>query len=95
MVPEPMLVTQLSRSGATLETRFPLQPNSLHDLRLVLQPRPVVVKGRVVHCRISGVDQDLVTYVTGMEFVEPTDGVAAAIGAFLDGLVSARGDVTS
>ena len=47
MVLEPMLVAELSRSGATIETRFPLQLNSLHDLRLTLRPRPVVIKGRV------------------------------------------------
>ena len=92
MVLEPMLVAELSRSGATIETRFPLQLNSLHDLRLTLRPRPVVIKGRVIHCRISDVDQDVVTYLSGMEFVEPTERVVTAIGEFLDGLALERRD---
>ena len=94
MMLEPMLIVELSGSGATIETRFPLQLDSLHDLRLTLRPHPVVVKGRVIHSRISDVDQDVVTYLSGMEFVEPTDRVAAAIVEFLDGLEQERGGGT-
>src|SRR5205814_1175745 len=78
MVFQPMLIKEISRGGATVETRFPMHLNSLHDLRLTLGSRSVVVKGRVVHSRISDVDQDIVTYRTGVEFVEPSDRVAAA-----------------
>jgi hypothetical protein len=90
MVLEPMLIRELSRTGATIETRFALHLNSLHDLRLTLGDRPVVVKGRVVHCRISDVDQDAVTYVTGVEFAEPSERIVTAIGDFLDSVRSAR-----
>ena len=90
MVFEPMLIKEISRGGATVETRFPLHLNSLHDLRITLGPRSVVVKGRVVHSRISDVDQDIVTYRTGMEFIEPSERVATAIGAFLDGIKATR-----
>jgi hypothetical protein len=37
-----------------------------------------------VHSRISDVDQDIVTYTTGMEFVEPSERVAAAIARYLE-----------
>jgi hypothetical protein len=84
MVFEPMLVKEVSRGGATVETRFPLHLNSLHDLRLTLGTRSLIVKGRVVHSRISDVDQDIVTYRSGVEFVEVSDRVTAAIAEFLD-----------
>ena len=84
MVFEPMVVKELSRIGATVETRFPLHLNSLHDVRLTLGARSVVVKARVVHSRISDVDQDVVTYRTGVEFVEPSQRVMNAISEFLE-----------
>ena len=93
MVFEPMLVKEVSRGGATLETRFPLHLNSLHDLRLTLGARSVIVKGRVVHSRISDVDQDIVTYRSGVEFVEMSDRVTAAIAEFLDTVRAGRSGV--
>jgi hypothetical protein len=93
MVFEPMLVKEVSIGGATVETRFPLHLNSLHDLRLTLGDRSIVVKGRVVHSRISDVDQDIVTYRTGMEFVEPSERVTAAIAAFLEAVKANRSGV--
>ena len=93
MVFQPMLVKDISLSGATVETRYPLHLDSLHDLRLMLGPTCVIVKGRVVHSHISDVDQDIVTFRTGMEFVEPSERVAAAIGAFLDAVKADRSGV--
>ncbi len=84
MVFQPMAVREIGRGGATVETAYPLQLNSLHDLRLTLGDRSIVVKGRVVHSRISDVDQEIVTYRSGMEFVDASDRVLAAIGVFLD-----------
>jgi hypothetical protein len=95
MVFEPMLIKDLSRSGATVETRFPLALNSLHDVRLTLGSNSVIVKGRVVHSRISEVDQDIVTYRTGLEFIEASDRVAAAITRFLDALKANRSPTTA
>jgi len=93
MVFQPMLIKEVSRGGATVETRFPMHLNSLHDLRLTLGPRSIVVKGRVVHSRISDVDQDIVTYRTGMEFVEPSDRVSTAISEFLEMVKANRSGV--
>ena len=90
MVFEPMLIKEMSRSGATVETRFPLALNSLHEIRLTLSSTSVILKARVVHSRISDVDQDIVTYRTGIEFIEPSDRVAAAIAEFLDTLKVTR-----
>ena len=93
MVSEPMVVKEVSARGATVETRFPLHLDSLHDLRLTLGSLPVVVKGRVIHSRISDVDQDVVTYRTGLEFVEPSERVVAAIAQYLDAVKAHRSGV--
>ena len=83
MVFEPMAVTLLSVKGLAIETRFALHLNSLHEMRLTLGALPVVVKARVVHSHISDVDQDLVTYHSGLEFVELPDRVRDVIAEFL------------
>jgi hypothetical protein len=90
MVFEPMLIKDIGIGGATVETRFPLHLDSLHEFRLVLGDRSVVVKGRVVDSRISDVDQDIVTYRTGIEFVEASERVVHAIDEFLEGVKATR-----
>ena len=86
MVFQPTAVRQMSHGGMQVETAFPLQLDSLHEFRLTLGDRSVVVKGRVAHSRISDVDQDIITYRTGVEFLELSDRVAAAIALFVDEL---------
>ncbi len=90
MVFEPLAVKELGVGGATIETRFPLHLNSLHDLRLTLGSKSVVVKGRVVHSHISEVDQADVAYLTGLEFVAPPDYVVSAITEYLESLRTGR-----
>src|SRR6266478_6120750 len=68
---QPMAVKESSRGGVQVETSFPLQLESLHDLRFTLGDRSIVVKGRVAHCRICGMDQERVTYRSGFEFTDP------------------------
>ena len=70
MVYEPMAIKEISRGGAQIETGFPLHLDSLHDFRLTIGDRSVIVKARVAHCSITDVDQELVTYRSGIEFVE-------------------------
>jgi hypothetical protein len=84
MVYQPMLICQISQGGMQVETGFPLHLDSLHECRLTLGARSVVVKGRVAHARISDVDQDVVRYRSGIEFIEPSEHVAAAIAEFID-----------
>ena len=93
MVFQPMLVRDISSGGVTVETRFPLQIDSLHDIRVTLADRSVVVKGRVAHSHISDVDQDIVMYRTGLEFVEPSAAVRGAIVAFIEALKANRSGV--
>ena len=93
MVFEPLQIKEISRGGASVETRFPLSLNSLHELRLTLGWKSVVLKGRVAHSRISDVDQEVVTYRSGIEFVEPTERVRAVISEFLETLKARRSGV--
>jgi hypothetical protein len=90
MMYEPMLIREIGVGGATIETRYALHLDSLHDLRLVLGDLSVIVKGRVVHSRISDVDQDIVTYRTGVEFVEVSERVTNAIAEFLEHVKTTR-----
>ena len=83
MVFQPIAVKEISRGGAQVESGFSLHPNSLHEFRLTLGDRSVVVKGRVAHCTISDVDQELVLYRSGVEFVDMSDHVRSAIGEFI------------
>lgn len=93
MVYEPMTITELSVDGLAVETRFPLHLESLHDMRLTLGTQSVVVKARVVHSHISDVDQELVAYHSGLEFVELPDYVRSAIAEFLDAVKAYRSGV--
>ena len=86
MVYQPTTVRQISRGGMQVETAFPLHLDSLHDFRLTLGDRSVVVKGRIAHCHISDVDQDIVVYRSGVEFVEPPERVAVVIDDFVSSL---------
>lgn len=89
MVFQPTAVLQMSHGGMQVETAFPLQLDSLHDFRLTLGDRSIVVKGRVAHSRISDVDQDIVTYRTGVEFIELSERVQAAIALFVGEITKA------
>jgi hypothetical protein len=90
LILQPVAIKEISIGGADIESGFALQPNSLHDFRLSLGERSVVVKGRVVRCSISDVDQEIVLYRSGVEFVELSDCVRNAITEFVDGLRTGR-----
>lgn len=90
MVFQPMAIKEISRGGAQVETVFPLQLDSLHDFRLTLGEQSIVLKGRVAHCRISDVDQELVTYRSGIEFIEPSDRVYSVISEFISTIKESR-----
>ncbi len=83
MVFQSMQIRDISVGGLTVETRFPLHLSSLHDVRLTLATKSVIVKGRVAHSRISDVDQDIVTYRSGLEFVAPSHRVLEVIREYL------------
>jgi len=84
MIFQPLSIKEISRGGCLVETTFPLHLNSLHDVRLTLGDRSVVMKGRVAHCRISDVEQEIVTYRSGVEFIEMNDRVRDVIKDFIE-----------
>jgi hypothetical protein len=80
---EPMAILDISVTGALIETKFPLQLDSLHDFRLSLGSRSVIVKGRIAHCKIGELHEGVVLYRTGVEFVEPSEHALAAMRSFV------------
>ena len=81
-----MAIRQLSGGGALIEIGVPLHIDSLHDFRLTLGDRSVVVKARVVHSHISTVGSDRVSYHTGIEFVDLSEAITQVLGAFIEAL---------
>ena len=81
---QPMAVRQISRGGMQVETRFALLLDSLHEFRLTLGERSIVIKGRIVHSHISDVDPEAVLYVTGVEFIEPSAHAQSVIDDFVE-----------
>jgi PilZ domain-containing protein len=90
MVFQATTIKEISRGGAQLETAFPLHVDSLHEFRLSLGDRSVVVKGRVAHCSISDVDQEVLTYRSGIEFIELSERVFEVIADFIDAIKTGR-----
>lgn len=90
MVFQPLSIKEISHGGCLVETSFPLHLNSLHDIRLTLGDQSIVLKGRVAHCRISEVDQELVHYKSGIEFIEPSERVRGVIKEFIEAIKAGR-----
>ena len=90
MVFQPMTIKEISRGGAQIETTYPLQLNSLHDFRLTLGDRSVVLKGRVVHSHISDVDPESVFYLAGIEYIDVSDRIVEVIGEFIEAIKAGR-----
>ena len=90
LVPQSIAITQISRTGMQVETGFPLQLAALYEFRLTLATQSVVVKGRVAHARVSDVERDLLAYRSGIEFVDVSPGVTAAIAEYVEAIQQAR-----
>ncbi len=90
MVFQPMVIKEIARGGCQVETGFPLQLDSLHEFRLTLGDRSVVVKGRVAHCSISDMDQEVVLYRSGVEFIEPSERIFSVISDFINAIQDGR-----
>jgi hypothetical protein len=84
MVFQPMTILDISLGGAQIETAFALQLDSLHDFRLSLGGRSIVVKGRIAHCHIGELTDVAALYRTGVEFIALSEHAREAISAFVD-----------
>jgi hypothetical protein len=94
MVFQPMTILDISIAGAQIETEFALQLESLHDFRLSLGDRSVVVKGRVAHCHIGELTDVAAYYRTGIEFADLSDHARSAIGDFMLAMKYAKSSPT-
>jgi hypothetical protein len=83
---QPMTILDISRGGAQIETAFALQLDSLHDFRLSLGELSIIVKGRIAHCQIGELQDGVIFYRTGVEFVEASDHVQQALAEFVEAL---------
>ena len=87
---QPMTIVNISPGGAQIETPFALQLDSLHDFRISLGDRSVVVKGRIAHCRIGELREGVAVYRSGVEFIENSAHVQSAIEHFVEALKLSR-----
>jgi hypothetical protein len=90
MIFQPLSIREISYGGCLVETAFQLHLNSLHDIRLTLGDKSVVLKGRVAHCRISDVEQEIVHYRSGLEFIEPSERITSVIKEFIEAIRTGR-----
>jgi hypothetical protein len=67
---EAIVVRQVSHGGLTIETTAPLSPRLTHEFRVTAGDRTALVRARVAHSRVQ-MRGDAVSYVSGLEFVEP------------------------
>jgi len=91
---QPMTILDVSHGGAQIETPFALQLDSLHDFKISLGNRSIVVKGRIAHCHIGELREGVVLYRTGVEFIENSVHVQTALEHFIEALkVASRAPV--
>jgi PilZ domain len=83
MLFQPLTIFGISERGLEAETNFPLYLDSLHKFRLKLGDQPVIVKGRITHCSLVDVDQELVRYRSGVQFVDLPQHVIEALTVFV------------
>ena len=86
---QPMTILDVSHGGAQIETPFALQLDSLHDFKISLGTRSIVVKGRIAHCHIGELREGVVLYRTGVEFIENSEHVQTALEKFIEALKAA------
>jgi c-di-GMP-binding flagellar brake protein YcgR len=82
---ERVQVKQISLAGMTVETSAPLSPRVDHEFRLAIGSHSVLVRAHVVHSRVT-VREDTVSYLAGVEFVEPSPDVLAVVREFIETL---------
>lgn len=82
---ERVQVKQISLAGMTVETSAPLSPRVDHEFRLAIGTHSVLVRAHVVHSRVA-VRDDIVSYLAGVEFVDPSPDALTVVREFIDTL---------
>ncbi len=79
----PLAVSDLSVTGARVETSDALRIGSIRVFRLNLGDQTVVVRGRIAHARVRTLETQQIVYTSGVEFVDVAPAVRASIDAYL------------
>ena len=82
---EDVRIRQVSLGGLQLETSAPLSLRDVPDLRISVNGREVDVRARVLHSRVA-IARDQVTYVSGVEFVDPSPIAIELLSALMSQL---------
>ncbi|HEY2432733.1 MAG TPA: PilZ domain-containing protein [Vicinamibacterales bacterium] len=83
---QPMTILDISRGGTQIETAFSLQVDSLHDFRISLGERSIVVKGRIASCHVGESREGVTLHRIGVEFIETSGHVQSALTHFVEAL---------
>ena len=79
-----LLVQNLSRGGALIESPLPLTPESMHWVTAVADGQPHVVQIRVRHSTPAAAPVGQSRYLIGVEFLRLSPGVEEAILRYID-----------
>jgi hypothetical protein len=79
---EPVHLRQLGEGGMTVATVVPISPTVEHEFRFTIGERAVHVRARVVHSRVL-VRDDVVTYLTGLEFLDLSPEILAVLAELI------------
>ena len=90
MVFQPMLILDISRGGAQIETAFALRTESTHDFRLSLGDRAIIVRGRIAYCQIGELTEATALYRSGVAFVDLSQHASRVLDDFVGALGHAR-----
>lgn len=78
-------VKKISLSGMLVETEYPLDLNSHHNLELILNGNTLNIVGRVAYC-VESDSANATKYNIGIEFVEMSDNDRELLKGFLNTL---------
>ena len=83
MVYQAITILEITPRGMSIEAACALHNDSLHEFRLVLATRSVVVKGRIERCQVAELGEGNVRYRCSVDFIDPPPHVRDTIDAFV------------
>ena len=88
---ESIVVRQVGHGGLTIETTAPLSPRLTHEFRVTADQRTAIVRARVAHSRVR-MQGDAVSYLSGLEFVEPSQEAIEILEMIVERTLRSTGD---
>lgn len=85
----PLVVREMSLGGLSIETAFPLEVGSVHELRLAVgESAWVRLRAEVRHCRKTSAPGTSPRFVTGVQFVDAAGAQGASVADLIDTIKS-------